>query len=57
MKTFGVDILAVIAGFAAGIACAVISQLLLGQSGTIIGGSVAAASLVASAVTKARSAN
>jgi hypothetical protein len=54
MKAPGVDLLAVIAGTAVGIASAVITHLLLGQDAMVVGGSVMAASFMASAVTKAR---
>jgi uncharacterized membrane protein YgaE (UPF0421/DUF939 family) len=54
MKIFGVDLFAVIAGVAVGIATAIISHLLLGQNATVIAGSLVAASFTASAVTKAR---
>jgi len=51
MRGFSVDLLGVVAGIAAGVAAAVISRLLLGQEGPVIGGAVAAAAFVASAVT------
>jgi hypothetical protein len=49
-----VDYLAVIAGFAGGIAVAAISRLVLAQDAAVIGGSLAACAFIASAVTRAR---
>ena len=54
MKIPSVDLLAVAAGIVIGLVVVVVTRLLTGPDATVIGGALAAASVTASFVTKAR---